>query len=148
MKKLARFCTLIAGICWLAVSPARAEDHGAMVDHLSGTYVVIGKHAGSGILFDGAVKLTRSGYRLQVVRTIAGQATTGTGTLEKALRGETTVLRVRFVHAGQDYEATYLIDGDLDNYARLTGYVYLKDGSTKRVGLEALFADFGQLQRQ
>jgi hypothetical protein len=39
------------------------------------------------------------------------------------------------------YEATYLINSDLDNYARLSGYLYLIQGGTKVAGLEALFID-------
>jgi len=41
----------------------------------------------------------------------------------------------------KSYEATYLIDSDLDNYGRLTGYLYIKGTETKKPGLEALFID-------
>ena len=74
--------------------------------------------------------------------------TRGIGKIEKAAGGDAEVLRIRFDQDGKSYEGTYLIDGDLDNYARLSGYLYLADGSTKSVGLEALFADRGQLVRK
>jgi len=50
-------------------------------------------------------------------------------------------LRVEFVHKGRKYGGTYLIGSDLDNYARLTGYLYLKKGKTTKPGLEALFIE-------
>ena len=69
-------------------------------------------------------------------------------TIEKALHGEAKVLRIRFDQDGKSYKGTYLVDVDFDNYPRLTGYIYLADGNTKRVGLEALFADDGQLEQK
>ena len=39
------------------------------------------------------------------------------------------------------YEATYFFNSDLDNYARLLGYLYVIQGGTKEPGLEALFID-------
>jgi hypothetical protein len=48
---------------------------------------------------------------------------------------------VTFSHRNRDYEATYLIHADLDNYARLTGYLFQASGKTVKPGLEALFID-------
>ena len=58
--------------------------------------------------------------------------------------GETKVLRIRFVQGGRVYEGTYVIGSDPDNYPRLSGHVYLKNGGTTRHGLEAFFIDHGR----
>ena len=44
------------------------------------------------------------------------------------------------------YEATYFFNSDLDNYARLLGYLYVIQGGTKEPGLEALFIDHQTLR--
>jgi hypothetical protein len=51
------------------------------------------------------------------------------------------VLRVRFVRAGQEYEIPYLWRSDLDNYARLSGYLDQPGKQTDSPGMEALFVD-------
>ncbi len=72
---------------------------------------------------------------------MGGRGVKGIGKIETVTSDKTKVLRVRFRSQGKDYEATYLIGSDLDNYGRLTGYVYFKDGETKTPGLEALFIE-------
>ncbi len=63
------------------------------------------------------------------------------GKIDVVTADKIKVLRVTFTENKKEYEATYLIDSDLDNYGRLTGYIYLKAGGTKSPGLEALFSD-------
>ena len=63
------------------------------------------------------------------------------GRIIRATADKIKVLRVEFVHKGRKYGGTYLIGSDLDNYARLTGYLYLKKGKTTKPGLEALFIE-------
>ena len=115
---------------------------------LNGSYVVIGKRPDSTETYSGQINLEEGDGQLQVVRIVNDRITRGIGKIEKAAGGDATVLRIRFDRDGKSYEGTYLVEGDLDNYARLTGYVYLVDGSTRSVGLEALFADHGQLVRE
>lgn len=114
---------------------------------LAGTYAVIGKAPDSDRTYSGTILFEETEDALRVVRSVGTTKIVGTGKLEKALHGEVDVLRVRFSEQGKNFEATYLIKGDLDNYARLTGYVYAAGGGTERVGLEALFADNGRLDR-
>jgi len=114
---------------------------------LNGTYAVVGQRPDTGETYRGKLDLQEAGGKVQALRSIGGAKIRATGSIEKAAGGDVEVLRVRFTKDGKRYEATYLIDADLDNYARLSGYVYLKDGGTRRVGLEALFADHGQLER-
>ncbi len=135
----------LIGLVFLTAVNAPALAQPDLYGFLSGSYVVIGKHPDSTEIYSGQVNLEESDGQLQVVRIVNGRITRGIGKIEKAAGGDATVLRIRFDRDGKSYEGTYLVHGDLDNYARLTGYVYLADGSTRHVGLEALFADRGQL---
>lgn len=59
----------------------------------------------------------------------------------------TQVLRMRFRSGNSSFEGTYLFHSDLDNYARITGYLYKVDPktgvpvNTKNPGLETLFPE-------
>ena len=74
-----------------------------------------------------------------MVRTVGHGVSYGKAAVEKALHGETEVLRIIFREADTDYEETCLISGDLDNYARLTCYLYRPGVKTDDPGLEAFF---------
>jgi hypothetical protein len=107
-----------------------------------GDYVLVGKKPDSDSTYSGRVSLQWDGKQFAVTRTVAGQTVHGTGffEVEPGCCDYNTVLRMRFPFDGQSYEATFLWSGDLSNYARLTGYVYLmKPGATKSPGLEVLF---------
>jgi len=81
------------------------------------------------------------GGQWEVTRIIEGHEIKGIGKVEIAAMGEEKVLRVRFRQKKRGYEVTYLIDSDLNNYGRLSGYLYLEEGGTKSPGLEALFIE-------
>lgn len=109
---------------------------------LVGTYDVIGRYPDSEQLYTGTVEINRSDTEtnaVSVTRTIGGLATQGEGEVTTATGDAIAVLRVVFQEAGRTMEATYLLDSDLDNYARLTGYVYIQSGGTQLPGIEALF---------
>lgn len=108
---------------------------------LEGRYHLIGKAPDSDTTYSGTVVLERSADHLRVARTIHGKTIENTGIIATATADKIKVLRVEFTRNHQLYEATYLIHSDLDNYARLTGYLYLKNGKTEPPGLEALFID-------
>ena len=112
-----------------------------LYDFLCGSSHVIGRMPDSDHLYSGKVDLKRSGNQLEVLRLTEGRTVKGTGKIEAVTPDKIKVLRVFFRSGGKDYEATYLIGSDLDNYGRLTGQVYLKDGQTRRPGLEALFVE-------
>jgi hypothetical protein len=112
---------------------------------LQGTYQVIGRWPDSNESYNGKVVLNSKGDHLDVLRSINGEEIEGVGRITTATADKIKVLTVEFSQRGHRYEATYIIDSDLDNYARLTGYVFLKTGKTKRPGLEALFIDHQSL---
>ncbi len=144
--------------CWTAMAVlalastlvwAQAKDLSdePLYDFLCGSYQVIGKLPDSDQLYSGKVDLKRSGNQLEVLRLMGGRAVKGTGKIEAVTSDKIKVLRVFFRSAGKDYEATYLIGSDLDNYGRLTGHVYVKDGKTGTPGLEALFIEHKGAER-
>ncbi len=140
MKRLG---LLAAGWTLLAVSGIWAQAQGAEFPSafLEGTYHVVGRWPDSAELYTGKIVVKSQGEHFQVRRTIGGEAVEGVGRMGTATADRVKVLRVEFPRGGKRYEATYLIHSDLDNYARWTGYVYLKEGTTQKPGLEALFID-------
>jgi hypothetical protein len=112
---------------------------------LAGSYHVMGKKPDSRETYLGRVTFTAKTDHLEVVREIGGRTVKGIGKIESALAAdEAQVLRVRFEENGRKYETTYLWRSDLDNYARLSGYVYVPGVRTESPGLEALFIDHGE----
>jgi len=133
---------VIAPIVWAE------NDHEALLyDFLQGSYEIIGRWPDTDKAYTGKMNLKRSIDHLKTIRNINGEITEGVGKIETATADNVNVLRIRFIEAGRSYEGTYIIASDLDNYGRLTGYVYLKEGGTKIAGLEALFRDRGQFRQ-
>lgn len=111
---------------------------------VAGTYEVIGRYPDSAELYAGTmtIDLPAAGSKaLSITRVINGVTHRGSGVLETT-PDAVVVLRVEL--EGGTVEASYLIGSDLDNYARLTGYVYAKNGDTRLPGIEALFHDHYQ----
>lgn len=112
------------------------------IEFLVGTYDVIGRYPDSEQLYTGTVAITLSDTEpasVAVTRMIDGVSIQGKGEITTATGDAIAVLRVVFQEADRVMEATYLIDSDLDNYARLTGYVYVQAGRTQIPGIESLF---------
>jgi hypothetical protein len=120
------------------LSLAGRPDKSFLLGFLAGEYRLVGQQSDSGAPYGGRVSFRERGGKFEVVRTIAGVSTHGTASIETVGEG-TAVLRSRFTVGDVAYEATYLWSSDLDNYPRLTGYVYRVRGETKSPGLEALF---------
>ncbi len=126
---------------------AENEHEALLYDFLQGSYEIIGRWPDTDEPYTGKMELKRSKDHLTTIRRINGEVTEGVGKIETATADNINVLRIRFIEAGRSYEGTYIIASDLDNYGRLTGYVYLKEGGTKIAGLEALFSVHGQLRQ-
>jgi hypothetical protein len=134
---------LVILVCFAQTAAADdAENHEFLYGYLSGTYLVVGKELDSDRTYSGKAIFENREDHLVVTRAIDGERITGTGTIEHALGSdEAHVLRVRFIRGGEQYEITYLWRSDLDNYARLSGYVYQPGKHTATPGLEALFIE-------
>ena len=150
-RRQMKYCRTITTVLALASTLvwAQAEDPSdePLYDFLCGSYQVIGRLPDSDQLYSGKVDLKRSGNQLEVLRLMGGRAVKGTGKIEAATSDKIKVLRVFFRSEGKNYEGTYLIGSDLDNYGRLTGHVYVKDGETGTPGLEALFIEHTGVER-
>jgi len=141
MKYFWTITTMLALAGTLVWAPAKDFRDEPLYDFVCGSYQVIEKLPDSDQLYSGKVEFIRSGNQLEVVRLIGGHQLRGIGRIEIATSDKIKVLRVHFRSKDRDYETTYLIGSDLDNYGRLTGHVYLKDGETRTPGLEALLIE-------
>lgn len=133
-------CLLFLASPLFAEEAAREESD---YDYLVGSYECIGRWPDSSNTYSGRVEISESGNGVKIIRTINGQKITATAKYETVTPDKIEVLRVRFTQKGKDYEETCMVRGDLDNYARITCYMYTK--GTKKVGLETLFPDHGQM---
>ncbi len=138
-------CKIFAVIAVMAlvINPAaRADDQETFLfDFLSGPYEIIGKSMDSGKAYIGNLIIEKADGDLKITRTIGNRVATGIGRIETGGPDRTKVLRIRFENQNQHYEGTFLIHSDLDNYGRLTGYLYLKADPAKLTGVEAWFRD-------
>ena len=85
------------------------------------------------------MEIFRDQMSLRVKRTIDGRVVEGTAAVETAPLPEMRVRRMRFSEGDTPYECTCLLQGDLDNDARLTCQQYRQDDKPRRPGLGALF---------
>jgi hypothetical protein len=119
---------------------SKASDAEFLRSFLGGEYDVVGRKPDSLITYTGRVTIHDVGGTLQITRVIDGKTERGTIQFDTAAGADRIpVLRAHFSMDGREYEATYLWRSDLDNYPRLTGYIYLPKNQTKSPGLEALF---------
>jgi hypothetical protein len=122
------------------VAAADTDDSQPLYQFLAGTYTVVGKALNSSKTYLGETVFTLEGDHLAVARRINGKTVRGIGKIDHALRAdEVKVLRVTYAQRGKEYEITYLWQSDLDNYARLSGYLYERGKQTNVPGLEVLF---------
>jgi len=105
----------------------------------AGRYQAIGRHPDTQSSYLGDVTISIEDETLTMTRDIGGTTIPCRGKWEKATADRVPVLKFSFRNEGVDYGITYLWQVDLDNYARLTGYLYRMDGKTLVPGLEALF---------
>lgn len=124
----------------------KAQENEFLYGFLKGSYQVIGRLPDSSKTYTGTVVLKNEGDHFEIIRMIEGDMIKGTGKIETATAEKIKVLRVHFIEKNKHYEVTYLIHSDLDNYGRLTGYLYLEKRQTKIPGLEALFIDYQAIE--
>jgi len=107
---------------------------------LSGDYELIGRRFDGGALFAGKMTIDEvTPNKFSVIRVVDGKKISGTGRVEYVTPDKLPVFRVSFQEDGKDMEGTFLYRSDLDNYGRLSGYVYPKNYTGTKPGIEALF---------
>ena len=148
MKAIIRVMSIAVVMLVLFGQPAigdGTENHELLYKYLAGRYIVVGKELNSEKTYYGRVVFSYEKGRLIVPRDIQGEIVKGEGKVEYAVGPDKVeVLRVRFSRLGQAYEITYLWCSDLDNYARLSGYLYQPGKHTNSPGMEALFIDHAE----
>ena len=119
------------------------EEIDDLLQFLVGSYDIIGRLPDSRRTYTGKsiFKLEDNKNKLKVLRIIEDKEIEGTGTIECVSEDKIKVLKVKFTEYNYQYEVTYIINSDLNNYARLTGNLYFLDKDTTQPGLEALFID-------
>lgn len=125
--------------CLPAASHAADEKSEFLQMMVPGEYTVVGKTVDSDQTYHGEVSISQQDNILVVKRNINGKQTVGKGAIESAVGGDAKVLRIRYAENNINYEETCLVGSDLDNYARISCYVYQKAGKTKQPGLETFF---------
>ncbi len=135
-----RYILLLLGLLVSANAYADDDiDYENLYDFMVGSYHLIGKEIDGSNTYYGQVTIVKRARHLVVKRTIAGKTVTGRGVMKTIGHDDCLVLTVSFKQDGLDFEATYLWQPDLDNYARITGYIYHPGVTTADPGLEALF---------
>ncbi len=108
---------------------------------VQGKYILVGKGLDTDKTYLGKVEIRSIKDRLIVERKINGKSVKGSAAIESAAGGDAQVLRIRFTEDGNSYEQTCLVNSDLDNYARISCYLYKPGIKTKQPGLEVFFHD-------
>ena len=135
MKFMLPVC--ISLVCSTAFADQTKEQQ--LAQYIQGTYILIGKKLDSPDTYFGEISITQSGSQLVVHRTISGQVTHGTASIEHATSDHTPVMRIRFNENHMNFEETCVVANDLDNYARITCYLYIPGVKTRNPGMEAFF---------
>lgn len=123
------------------LSSLSAADEAGLSDLLIGKYLLIGKAPDSESTYSGKLEIYRDKDKLKVLRQIGKVVEKGEAAIEYALNGNAEVLRIRFSESSTKYEETCLFRSDLNNYARISCYLYQPGVKTDKPGMEALFHD-------
>ena len=108
---------------------------------IAGHYELIGRRCESGNLFAGTIIISEVRPNVfTVTRIVAGKTIFGSGKVETTTPDKILIFRMQFNEDGNEMEGSFLWRCDLDNYGRISGYVYPKKYKGEKPGLEALFA--------
>lgn len=131
---------LFALLLIMAFSPIRADD-ASFADFIVGHYLLVGQGIETESTYSGTVSIYLENKQLKVKRTIDGNVTNGVAIFKVTLNGDSKVLRINFSENNVNYEETCLWISDLDNYARISCYLYTPGVKTRKPGMEVLFID-------
>jgi hypothetical protein len=132
------------GLCALAGAAHASQECSPLeedlVGFLSGTYALIGRTPSGESTYAGTAVLSPQGCGLRIVRCEEAGTFVGEAEIAYATADRIPVLRSRHRRGEETVRGQYLIDGDLDNTAVLTG-TYVVGDDTENPGREYLFVD-------
>lgn len=139
MKKIVS-TVILAIVIFSSVWADYEED--PMLGFILGSYRIVGQEPEDGDLYKGTMSISMDeDGNLEVIREINGETVECSAEMDSVFEGEVSIFVVTFTVDGDDYKAVYLIHSDLDNYARLTGFIFEEERETEVPGIEALFPD-------
>jgi len=116
------------------------DGHEFLAGFLEGEYTLVGKAIDSDNAVIGTVVLEQHRKEIKGHRLIGGELAELSGTIVHPKCCESThSLVLIFTSAGRTFEGHYLWSSDLDNYARISGFVYELGSRTNSPGMEVLF---------
>ena len=137
--------SILVALCVGASLACAKEDSTHEIESfVEGSYTLLGKAIASRKTYLGEVTIRKKADSLEVIRRIEGKEVKGTASVAHVTVDKIPVLRIRFVEEEKQIEETCLIKGDLDNYARLTCYLYFPEVKTEDPGMEAMFINHGR----
>jgi hypothetical protein len=138
---LSLFFVLTPALTASADQTADREREDFLLSSLVGSYQVIGRSPDSAKTYTGRMNIIRKGNKLILEKEINGVKIAGEASVQPATADKVPVIRAAWKQGKIGYGATYLIHTDLDNYPRLTGYIYYSGRKTRAPGLETLFSE-------
>lgn len=118
---------------------AADDDERPEWSFVPGRYTLIGRHPDSQVTYTGTAKIERVGKQLRLARTVAGRQEHRFGVVRRADPGEAWVLEFKWGRK-TPMEMICLINGDLDNYARLSCHWGRAGNPHAQPGMEAYFS--------
>ena len=110
-----------------------------LASFISGEYTLVAQGIDTQETYSGSVSIYLEENKLKIKRVINGKTIFGLANFETALNGDANVLRIRFSEMNINYEETCLFRSDLDNYARISCYLYIPGKTILKPGLETFF---------
>ncbi|MBN2757482.1 MAG: hypothetical protein JXR51_09920 [Bacteroidales bacterium] len=117
------------------------NDYNFLNDFLVGEYTIIGKKIECNEAYTGFMKIENTNGKFNVTRQIGDDKIICEAGIKETLSEKIKVFVISFYENNINYEITYLIDTDFDNYPRLSGFLYFKNKETEKPGLEAAFCN-------
>jgi hypothetical protein len=125
------------------ISYAEDEQENFLAGFVLGKYYLIGKTLNDEQSYFGEIEFNQSNSKnendMTFVKTIDHNKIEGTAKIEKTDSEGINVLRLQFKKEKKLFEQTCMVNSDLDNYARISCYLYEKNVNTDKPGLEAFF---------
>ncbi|NUM79749.1 hypothetical protein HUU42_03005 [bacterium] len=134
------FWMTAVGLLIITPSTNAQDEDENLYQFIVGRYQIIGRFPDSSDPYTGALTVSYENAQLTIVRNVNGKKINAVGKIVEAV-DQVKVLRISFTEKSIEYDGTFLIKSDLDNYGRLSGYIYRRDQKTKSPGLEAWFID-------